>query len=171
LKRHPRTVVTDRALFVFGIRILGRRLPGGDRQSGESDLRLLWFSADELDQKHPFVAIVEERTHLRADRRKSLGDTRPLDAPCFILALSKIDKQLVADRRTVNVSLQPAIKTEGVVEVEIEEADNRLCQGPGCTGCRQRISKSRWIFGLSEARKMKVSVSAIRLPLDRLGKT
>jgi len=34
----------------------------------------------------------------------------------------------------VNVSLQPAIETESVVEVEIEEADNRLGKGVQAAG-------------------------------------
>jgi hypothetical protein len=120
---------------------LGRSFAGGEQQPGEPDLRLLRFSADELDQKHPFVAIIEEKTHPGPDRRENLGDARPLDTPCVILALSEIDKQLITGRRTVNVSLQPAVKTKSVVEVEIEEADYRL--GEGYRLPAEEISKSR----------------------------
>jgi hypothetical protein len=63
---------------------------------------------------------------LAPDRWKGLDDACPLDAPGTTIALSEIDKQIVPGRRTVNVSLRPAIEAESVVEVEIEEADNRL---------------------------------------------
>jgi hypothetical protein len=36
----------------------------------------------------------------------------------------------------VNVSLQPTVETESVVEVEIEEADNRLGKGVQAAGSR-----------------------------------
>ena len=60
---------------------------------------------------------------------KALMTTRPLDAPCVSLALSDIDKELIPDGRIVNVTLQLAVEAERVVEVEIEGADNRLCEG------------------------------------------
>src|SRR5215468_9737911 len=131
--RIPRRVAVKHALLVFGIGILSGRFAGLEQQPREPDLRLLRFPADELDQKHPLVAIVEEKTHLGPDGRKGLDDARPLDAPCTTLALSAIDKQLVPDGRLVNVSLQPAIETKGMVEVEIEEADNRLGKGVQAT--------------------------------------
>ena len=111
-------------------------MPAFEQQPGESDLRLLRFSANERDQKHPFVAVVEEKTHLGFDRRKGRGDARPLDAPCTTLALSEIDKQLVPGRGIVNVSFQRAIETKSVIEVEIEEADNRLGEGVQAAGSR-----------------------------------
>src|SRR5882724_4452878 len=74
------------ALLVLGIGVLGGRLPNRDQQPGKLDLRLLRLSFDELDQKYPFVAVVEEESHLGPDRRKDLDDTRPFDTPCVTLA-------------------------------------------------------------------------------------
>src|SRR5262249_37225980 len=99
------------------------------QQSRKPDLRLLRFSADEFDQEYPFVAVVEEKSQLRPNQRESLADARPLDASCLTLALSHIDKQLVADGSIINVSLQFAVEPKRVVEVEIEEADNRVREG------------------------------------------
>jgi len=122
-------LTAEDALLVLRIEVLGGRLPSRDQQPRKLGLRLLRLSIDELDQKFPFVAVVEEESHLGPDRRKGLDDTRPLDAPCVSLALSDIDKELISDGRIVNVSLQLAVEAERVVEVEIEGADNRLCEG------------------------------------------
>ncbi len=93
------------ALLVLGV--LGGRLPSRTQQPGKLDLRILRLSLDELDQKFPFVAVVEEESHLGPDRRKGRDDTRPFDPPCVTLALSDIDKELIPDGRIVNVSLLP----------------------------------------------------------------
>ena len=59
LRRYWTKVAAGHALLAFGIRILGRCFAGREQQPGEPDLRVLRFSADELDQKRPLVAIVE----------------------------------------------------------------------------------------------------------------
>src|SRR5207253_5443865 len=74
------------ASLVFRIRVLGGRLPGRDQQPGKLDLRLLGLALNELDQKFPSVAVVEEESHLSPGRRESLIDPRPLDAPCLALS-------------------------------------------------------------------------------------
>jgi hypothetical protein len=84
--------------FVLWIGVLGRSLSGRHQQPGKLYLRLAGLSLDELDQKFPFVAVVEEESHLGPDRREGLDDARPLDAPSLIRTLSHIDKQLKPNR-------------------------------------------------------------------------
>jgi hypothetical protein len=154
----------ERALLVLRVGILDGRLPSRTQQPGKLNLRLPRFSFDELDQKYPFVAVVEEKSHLRSDLREGLDDTRPLDASCPTLALTDINKQLVLDRRIVNVCLQPAVKSESVIEVEIEKRTIACARAYRLLVAA--ISKSRRILGVSDARKTRVSVSAIRFPFQ-----
>src|SRR5215831_9369671 len=141
---HEYDLTAEGVLLVLRIGVLGGRLPSRDQQPRKLGLRLLRPSFDELDQKFPFVAVVEEESHLGPDRRKGLDDTRPLDAPCVSFALSDIDKELIPDGRIVNVSLQLAVEAERMVEVEIEGADNRLCEAVeaacACDRCPDRFS-------------------------------
>ena len=106
------------ASLVLRIGVLGGRLPSRDQQPGELDLRILRLSFHERDQKFPFIAIVEEESHLGPDQRKGLDDACPLDAPCVPLALSDIDKELIPDGRIVNVPLELVLEAERVVEIE-----------------------------------------------------
>src|SRR5204863_7863275 len=82
----------ERALLVLGVGILDGRLPNRAQQPGKLNLRLPRFSFDELDQKYPFVAIVEEEPHLGSVLRSGLDDARPLDASCGNLALNHVQK-------------------------------------------------------------------------------
>ena len=110
------------ALPVLRIWVSGGRLPSRDQQPGKLDLRLLRLSFDELNQKFPFVAVVEEESHLGPERRKGLEDTCPLDAPCVTLALSDIDKELIPDGRATCQNLDYPVfhaQTRNVAKIRL----------------------------------------------------
>ena len=68
-------------------------------------------------------------------------------------------------RRVVNVSLQPAVKPEGVIEVEIEKADNSLREGiQAARSCDLEVPMD---FGLQRRAKNEgLGLShSVRLPI------
>src|SRR5215211_770142 len=130
----PASSTRSRASAVLWIAILWRRLSRGYQQPRKLDLRLLRLALDELDEEFPAVAIVEEKSHFRPDRWEGFDHASSLDASCFTLALPHVDEQFIPDGRVVDISFQPAVEPERVIEVEVEALDDRL---------RERIQAAR----------------------------